>query len=159
MHAYIWRYQNCSIHKRSVMDEKSCTVSFFRNKQSRTRLSEYGPCRNSLFFLPGGTEFDIHVPANVETVYFRFNQSSLLDKARAMPARPCPRTLPGSTTRRLGLLAAPRATRTTAHACKRQRKPCSTPSRTPETPRTGGRPLHQAPCSLTLETPAGAALS
>lgn len=31
------------------------------------------------------------------------------------------------------------------HACKRQRKPCAPPSRTPETPRTGGPPSSPSP--------------
>ncbi|PLC47879.1 ethanolamine operon regulator [Pollutimonas subterranea] len=83
-----WEGQNRTIHKRSVMDQELCTVSFFRNKQLQSGFSEYTPADNSLFFLPAGAEVDIYVPANAETVYFRFNQSVLLDKARAMdPSR------------------------------------------------------------------------
>ncbi len=83
-----WESQNRTIHKRSVMDHASCTVSFFRNKQFQNGFSEYTPADNSLFFLPAGSEVDIYVAANVETVYFRFNQSVLLHKARAMdPSR------------------------------------------------------------------------
>src|SRR5690606_19758885 len=80
--------QNRTIHKRSVIDQESCTVSFFRNKQFPNGFSEYAPAEGSLFFLPAGSELDIRVAANVETVYFRFNQSVLLQKARAMnPSR------------------------------------------------------------------------
>ncbi|MFT0546004.1 helix-turn-helix domain-containing protein [Allopusillimonas ginsengisoli] len=80
--------QNRIIHKRSVIDPESCTVSFFRNKQYSNGFSEYAPADGSLFFLPAGAEADIRVAANVETVYFRFNQSVLLNKARAMdPSR------------------------------------------------------------------------
>lgn len=83
-----WESQNRTIHKRSVMDEESCTVSFFRNKHFQNGFSEYTPADSSLFFLPAGSELDIYVAANVETIYFRFNQSMLLQKARAMdPSR------------------------------------------------------------------------
>lgn len=80
--------QNSTIHKRGVMDEKLCTVSFFLTNQADCRFSEYNPADHSLFFLPSGTEFDINVPGNIETVYFRYDQESLLDKARAInPSR------------------------------------------------------------------------
>lgn len=89
-HAHVSAYlenQNCTVHKRGVMDRASCTVSLFRNRSSQVRFSEYAPTEKALFFLPGGAEFDIHVSANVETAYFRFDQSALLEKARAM--NPC----------------------------------------------------------------------
>lgn len=83
-----WESQNRTIHKRSVMDQESCTVSFFRNRHFQNGFSEYTPADSSLFFLPAGSELDIHVAANVETIYFRLNQSILLQKARAMdPSR------------------------------------------------------------------------
>lgn len=76
--------QNRVIHKRSVVDQESCTVSFFRSKQFPNGFSEYAPAEDSLFFLPAGAEVDIRVAADAETVYFRFNQSALLQKAAAM---------------------------------------------------------------------------
>lgn len=80
--------QNCTIHKRAIMEEKSCTISFVKTKQAGCRFSEYDDFAQSLFFLPSGTEFDVYMPGNVETFYFRYNQSSLLDKARAInPSR------------------------------------------------------------------------
>ncbi|AEC19665.1 AraC family transcriptional regulator [Pusillimonas sp. T7-7] len=83
-----WESQSRTIHKRSVIDQDSCTVSFFRNQQFANGFSEYAPAEGSLFILPAGAELDIRVAANVETVYFRFNQSVLLHKARAMdPSR------------------------------------------------------------------------
>lgn len=83
-----WESQNRTVHKRSVIDQESCTVSFFRNKQCSNGFSEYAPAEGSLFFLPAGAELDIRVAANVDTVYFRFNQSVLLHKAGAMnPSR------------------------------------------------------------------------
>lgn len=80
--------QNCTVHKRGVTDDKFCTVSFFRTQQPQTRFSEYCPADNSLFFLPSSTEFDIYVPGSAETVYFRIDQSRLMEKARAVdPSR------------------------------------------------------------------------
>lgn len=78
----VFEHQNCMVHKRGVMDEHLCTVSFFRSTNGVARFSEYNAIENSLFFLPSGTEFDIQVGGDVETVYFRFNQSELLDRAR-----------------------------------------------------------------------------
>src|SRR5690606_8336111 len=57
--------QNCTIHKRGVVDSASCTVSLFRNRPCQDRFSEYASTDNAVFFLPGGTECDLHVSANV----------------------------------------------------------------------------------------------
>lgn len=76
--------QNCAIHKRSVMPNNLCTVSFVRATSANFRFSEYSSANNALFFLPSETEFDLNVPGNTDTVYFRFNQTKLLDKARAL---------------------------------------------------------------------------
>ncbi len=76
--------QNRSIHKRSVMPDNLCTVSFVRATSANFRFSEYSSANNALFFLPSGTAFDLNVPSGTDTVYFRFNQSQLLDKARAL---------------------------------------------------------------------------
>lgn len=79
-----WESQNCTLHKRGILGSESCTVSFFRNKPSRSCFSEYAFADNAVFFLPAGAELDVQVAANVDTVYFRFNQSLLLKKLRAM---------------------------------------------------------------------------
>lgn len=79
-----FEHQNCMVHKRGVMDERFCTVSFVRTANPQLRFSEYSATDNSLFFLPGGAEFDIQVEADTETVYFRFDQALLLERARAM---------------------------------------------------------------------------
>ncbi|NYT45050.1 helix-turn-helix domain-containing protein [Alcaligenaceae bacterium] len=75
--------QNRAVYKRCLMDQQLCTVSFFRSTQSPNRFSEYSPADSSLFFLPAASELDIYVNADVQTVYFRFNQSELLHKATA----------------------------------------------------------------------------
>ena len=82
-----FEHQNCMVHKRGIMDEPFCTVSFARQTRGLTRLSEHIPQENSLFFIPSGTEFDVQADSDVETVYFRFNQSHLLERARAMNPR------------------------------------------------------------------------
>lgn len=74
--------QNCMVHKRGVIDDDVCTVSFFRSTNGVARFSEYNALENSLFFLPSGTDVDIQVGGDVETVYFKFNQSQLLERAR-----------------------------------------------------------------------------
>jgi AraC family transcriptional regulator, ethanolamine operon transcriptional activator len=80
--------QNRTVHKRGITDNQYCTVSYCRNVLPQARFSEYNPADHSLFFLPCGTEFDIFVPENTGTVYFRIDQALLLNRARAMnPAR------------------------------------------------------------------------
>lgn len=75
--------QNCTVHKRAVMTEGLCTVSFVRNNNYQQRFSQYRPNDNSLFLLPSRTEFDIHLIENSNTVYFMLDQSSLFHKLRA----------------------------------------------------------------------------
>lgn len=79
-----FEHQNCTVHKRGVMKNDLCTVSFVRSPKSPLRFSEYNAVDSALFFLPGGTEFDIQAGGDAETVYFRFEQSRLLERARAM---------------------------------------------------------------------------
>ena len=79
-----FEHQNRTIHKRGVMEDQFCTISFVRSVNSRVRFSEYSAFDSSLFFLPSGTEFDVLLEGDAETVYFRFNQSHLLERARAM---------------------------------------------------------------------------
>lgn len=80
--------QSPTVHKTGMMGDRFCTVSFARTRGPSTRFSEFLSSERSLFFLPSGTEFDVQVPRGVETVYFRFEQSALLDVARVMnPAR------------------------------------------------------------------------
>ena len=79
--------QNCMVHKRGIIDKSFCTVSFARSTNAQVRMSEYDSHDHSLFFIPRGTEVDVQVAANVETVYFRFNQAQFLERARAISPR------------------------------------------------------------------------
>lgn len=76
--------QNCMVHKRGIMDTPFCTVSFARSTNAQVRLSEYQSHDDSLFFIPSGTEVDVQVAADVETVYFRLNQVQFLERARVV---------------------------------------------------------------------------
>lgn len=80
----VFEQQNCDVHKRGIMDAKLCTVSFVRSTNTTLRFSEYNAFNNALFFLPSNTELDIQVGANVETVYYRFEESTLLESARTI---------------------------------------------------------------------------
>jgi AraC family ethanolamine operon transcriptional activator len=80
----VFEHQNCMVHKRGIMSEPFCTVSFARSSSARLRLSEHYSQDNSIFFIPSGNELDAQVDANVDTVYFRFNQSQFLKRARAI---------------------------------------------------------------------------
>ncbi|GAC17516.1 helix-turn-helix domain-containing protein [Paraglaciecola arctica] len=76
--------QNCMVHKRGIMVDPFCTVSFARSTNAQVRLSEYDSQDNSLFFIPSESEVDVQVAGDVETVYFRFNQAKFLERARAI---------------------------------------------------------------------------
>jgi AraC family ethanolamine operon transcriptional activator len=76
--------QNCMVHKRGIMAEPYCTVSFARSLKAKLRLSEHHSHENSLFFIPSNSEIDIQVAADVETVYFRLEQAQFLERARAV---------------------------------------------------------------------------
>jgi len=80
----VYEQQNCAVHKRGIMDAKLCTVSFVRSTNTILRFSEYNAFNNALFFLPSNAELDIQVGANVETVYYRFEESILLESARTI---------------------------------------------------------------------------
>ncbi|NOQ77348.1 MAG: helix-turn-helix domain-containing protein [Methylococcaceae bacterium] len=73
--------QNQTVHKRGVMKKELCTVSYIRNREEKNRFSEYQLGKNELYFLPSNTEFDIQIERDVETVYFRFEQTYLQERA------------------------------------------------------------------------------
>ena len=76
--------QNCTVHKRGVTTEGLCTLSFFREQNAQHRFATHSSEDHSLFFLPGGSECDIHVKGNASTVYFLLSQDALLDRLRVM---------------------------------------------------------------------------
>jgi len=63
--------QNCAVHKRGVMHNNLCTLSFPRSRGSNLRFSTHLSQDQSLFLLPCATEFDIQVEGGDETLYFR----------------------------------------------------------------------------------------
>ena len=76
--------QNCMVHKRGIMVDPYCTVSFTRRTNAKARISEYDSQNDFLFFIPSGYELDVQVGKDVETVYFRFNQAQFLERARVI---------------------------------------------------------------------------
>lgn len=76
--------QNQIVHKRAIIEQDFCTVSFARSANNQVRVSEYDSFENSLFFLPANVEVDIQAGVDVETVYFRFEQSVFLESASAI---------------------------------------------------------------------------
>jgi AraC family transcriptional regulator, ethanolamine operon transcriptional activator len=79
----VFEQQNQVIHKRAIIERDFCTVSFARIA-NQVRVSEYDAFDNSLFFLPSNVEVDIQAASGVETVYFRFEQSKLIEAARVI---------------------------------------------------------------------------
>ncbi|MBR9865891.1 MAG: helix-turn-helix domain-containing protein [Oceanospirillales bacterium] len=74
--------QNCAVHKQGIMPDEFCTVSFTTGNSGR--VSELNSHEDTVFFIPGGTEFDVHIPADIETTYFRFDQSVFHKHARIL---------------------------------------------------------------------------
>ncbi|MBI1174641.1 MAG: helix-turn-helix domain-containing protein [Sideroxydans sp.] len=73
---------NCTINKNGILPDDVCTVS---TASTALRFSQFDDKQaSSVFFLPGGAEFDIHVPENVETLYVAFDQRELLAGARVL---------------------------------------------------------------------------
>ena len=76
--------QNCTVHKRGVTSQGLCTLSFFREQNAQHRFAAHSSEDHSLFFLPGGTECDLHVKGNASTVYFLLSQDAILERLRVM---------------------------------------------------------------------------
>lgn len=76
--------QNQTILKSGVMPPGRCTISFVRASFSGARFSEYRVAVPAVYFLPGGTEFEVQLSGNVETTYFSFDQSALMADALAL---------------------------------------------------------------------------
>jgi AraC family transcriptional regulator, ethanolamine operon transcriptional activator len=79
--------QSRKVHKCGIIEDDSCTISFLRHLSDvdgKVGFSEYTALESTLFFLPSGVEFDLALNSGCDTVYFRLDQSLLLEKARAM---------------------------------------------------------------------------
>lgn len=76
--------QDTAVHKLGVTPADFCTISICTQGPT-TRVSEHcGAQADTMFFLPGNTEFDIHIPAGGETAYVGFSQEEFLRGARAL---------------------------------------------------------------------------
>jgi AraC family ethanolamine operon transcriptional activator len=76
--------QQTSVQKLGSTPANFCTVSIC-TQLATTRFSEHcGEHADTVFFLPGNAEFDIHVPAGGETAYVGFSQAEFLRGARAL---------------------------------------------------------------------------
>ncbi|WP_417669264.1 helix-turn-helix domain-containing protein [Roseibium sp.] len=76
--------QDASVQKLGHTPADFCTLSI-STPGPTTRFSEH--CieqANTVFFLPGDVEFDIHVPAGGETAYVGFSQEEFLRGARVL---------------------------------------------------------------------------
>jgi AraC family ethanolamine operon transcriptional activator len=75
--------QNRLIHKAGIMPKNTCTVSMALGRDP-IRFSHFLEPAPLTFLLPENTEFDILVPAEVDTVYLCLEQDRLLNGARTL---------------------------------------------------------------------------
>jgi len=76
--------QSQTAHKRGVMAENRCTVSFLRIAEPSIRFNHFFNHVNEnlaplVFFMPANTEFDIQVARETQTSYIDFDQDELLE--------------------------------------------------------------------------------
>ena len=76
--------QTATVQKLGVMPAKLCTISVC-TPDPTFRFSELSASTSdAVFFMPGGTEFDIYVPAGACTSYISLDQEQLLRNAHAI---------------------------------------------------------------------------
>ncbi len=76
--------QSAAVQKLGVTPPDLCTFSYC-TPEPRARFSELGMgAVDTVFFMPERTEFDIYVPAGVQTVYISFSQEAFLNDARVL---------------------------------------------------------------------------
>lgn len=76
--------QTAAVQKLGFSPADFCTVSMSSGRAATRfsdRLSDDG---GTVFFMPGNVEYDIHVPAGVETTYVGFSWAEFLHAARAL---------------------------------------------------------------------------
>ncbi|MCC0035162.1 MAG: helix-turn-helix domain-containing protein [Hoeflea sp.] len=77
-------HQTAAVQKLGFAPVDFCTVSMSSGRAATRfsdRLSDDG---GTVFFMPGNVEYDIHVPADVETTYVGFSWAEFLHAARAL---------------------------------------------------------------------------
>ena len=77
-------FQNQTVLKRGVMAQGTCTVSFVRTPDVSGIFSEYPMTASDVYFCPAGTEFDVKLSGNSESVYFSFDQARFLADAMVL---------------------------------------------------------------------------
>lgn len=83
-HQIIRETQRVSVQKLGVTPSNFCTLSYCTQHPS-FRFSELGTGEDdSVFFMPEHTEFDIYVPAGVQTAYVSLDQAEFLRGARTL---------------------------------------------------------------------------
>ena len=76
--------QQAAIQKQGIMPTNLCTISYC-TFDPKMRFSELSLVNDqTLFFMPECTEFDIYVPAGVQTAYISFNQDDFLSGAQVL---------------------------------------------------------------------------
>ena len=76
--------QSAAVQKLGVTPPDLCTLSYC-TPEPTARFSELGMgAGDTVFFMPECTEFDIYVPAGVQTVYISFSQEAFLSDARVL---------------------------------------------------------------------------
>ena len=76
--------QSAAVQKLGVTPPDLCTLSYCTPEPS-FRFSELGTgAVDTVFFMPEHTEFDIYVPAGVQTAYISFSQEEFLSGARVL---------------------------------------------------------------------------
>lgn len=76
--------QSAAVQKLGVTPSDLCTLSYC-TPEPNFRFSELGTgAVDTVFFMPEHTEFDIYVPAGVQTVYISFSQEEFLSGARVL---------------------------------------------------------------------------
>ncbi|PTU74696.1 helix-turn-helix domain-containing protein [Pseudomonas mangrovi] len=74
--------QTAAVQKLGVMPANLCTLSYC-TPDPNFRFSDFAAAeRDTVFFMPAHTEFDIYVPAGAQTAYVCLNQDEFLDGAR-----------------------------------------------------------------------------
>ena len=76
--------QATAVQKLGVTPADVCTLSYC-TPDPKFRFSELrAEARDTVFFMPAGTEFDLYVPAGTETAYVSFSQQEFLAVARTL---------------------------------------------------------------------------
>lgn len=81
----VHEHQNQLIYKSGYMPKNTCTVSLVYGTDPAMRFTQFQrPMESWIFLLPEETEFDINVPAGLDTLYVCLEQDRLIESARIL---------------------------------------------------------------------------